>query len=85
MPYSILKIDGSRSGTPCYQVINSQTGKVHAKCTTKANAEAQVRVLESIPEKKMSWREFFVLHTKGKKILDMPAHMKKLSAEYKKK
>ena len=83
MPYTIHKIDG------CFQVFNADTGKIHAKCTTKAKAQAQVRVLESIPEKKttptskLSWRDFFVLHTKGKKIPDMPAHMKQLSILYK--
>lgn len=30
-----------------YEVINAITGKVHAKRTTKAKAEAQVRLLRS--------------------------------------
>lgn len=41
MPYEIRR-RGSR-----YEVLRSDTGEVHAKHTTKAKAEAQVRVLES--------------------------------------
>lgn len=41
MPYQIVK-EGK-----CYQVINSATGQIHAKCTSKAKAEAQVRLLYS--------------------------------------
>lgn len=39
MPYSIRKVPGG------YAVVNTATGKVHSKRTTKANAEAQVRLL----------------------------------------
>jgi hypothetical protein len=42
MPYSVLPVNG------CFKVINSQTGKVHAKCATKDKAEAQVRLLYGI-------------------------------------
>ena len=41
MPYQIR-----RRGMH-YEVINAITGKVHAKHTTKAKAEAQVRLLRS--------------------------------------
>jgi len=41
MPYEIKK-----KGTK-YQVKNKQTGEVKAKGTTKAKAEAQVRLLDS--------------------------------------
>jgi hypothetical protein len=40
VPYEIRK--NGRS----YEVINSDTGEVHAKHTTKAKAEAQVSLLE---------------------------------------
>lgn len=40
MPYEIVRKDGA------YQVINKNTGEVHAKHTTKKKAEAQVRLLE---------------------------------------
>lgn len=39
MPYSVRKA-GSK-----WEVVNTTTGKVHAKHTTKAKAEAQVRLL----------------------------------------
>ena len=40
MPFAIHKnTDGS------FRVVNSKTGKVHAKHSTKAHAEAQVRLL----------------------------------------
>ena len=42
MPYIVRKVRGK----PCYQVKNSTTGKIHAKCSTKANAEAQVRLIK---------------------------------------
>ena len=41
MPYVVRKVRGK----PCYQVKNPMTGVVHAKCTTKAKAEAQVRLI----------------------------------------
>lgn len=44
MPYSIVKVtSGKNKGK--YRVVNKQTGKVHAKATSKANAEAQVRLM----------------------------------------
>ncbi len=44
MPYAIEKIsEGKNKGK--YRVVNKQTGKVHAKATSKANAEAQVRLM----------------------------------------
>jgi hypothetical protein len=42
MPYKILQEDGH------YKVINSQTGKIHSKHTTKEKAEAQIRLLQSL-------------------------------------
>jgi hypothetical protein len=46
MPYLIRLVSKNK-----YAVINKQTGKIHAKHTTKANAEAQVRLLESLERK----------------------------------
>lgn len=40
MPYKKIK---NADGT--YRVVNSDTGKVHAKATTLKNADAQVRLL----------------------------------------
>jgi hypothetical protein len=42
MPYAITKVGRA------YQVKNKVTGKVHARHTTLAHAEAQVRLLEAI-------------------------------------
>ena len=41
MPYGVKKVDG-------HQVRNTETGKVHAKGTSKAKAEAQVRLLHGV-------------------------------------
>jgi hypothetical protein len=43
MPYSIIE---TKKGH--YSVINSQTGKIHAKDTTLANAKAQIRLLYGV-------------------------------------
>ncbi|MDE2101943.1 MAG: hypothetical protein KGL39_32150 [Patescibacteria group bacterium] len=40
MPYSIRRVGNA------YEVVNTDTGEVHAKHTTKKKAEAQVRLLE---------------------------------------
>lgn len=42
MPWNIEKHDG------CFKVVNKKTGKVHAKCTTKEKAEAQIRLLRGV-------------------------------------
>jgi hypothetical protein len=39
-----------------YMVVNTQTGKVHAKHSTKANAEAQVRLLYGLEKGGMKLR-----------------------------
>lgn len=43
MPYRAIKIRGMNK----YKVINSKTGKIHAKGTTKKKAQAQLRILRS--------------------------------------
>ena len=40
MPYKI------RRKGKCYEVVNADTGKVHAKCTSRPRAEAQIRIME---------------------------------------
>jgi hypothetical protein len=42
MPYKITKTDHK------FKVSNKDTGAVHAKGTSKANAEAQVRLLQGV-------------------------------------
>ena len=46
MPYLIRKVSKNK-----YQVLNKQTGKIHAKHTSKEKAEAQVRLLKSLERK----------------------------------
>ena len=46
MPYKIVK-----HARGDYSVVNAATGKVHAKHTSKAKAEAQVRLLHSVERK----------------------------------
>lgn len=47
MLYKVLKNRGKET----YKVINSKTGVIHAKATSKKNAEAQVRLLTSLEKK----------------------------------
>ena len=42
MPYAILPVKGG------FKVVNTANGKVHAEHTTRAKAEAQVRLLRGI-------------------------------------
>lgn len=44
MPYKTLKVRGKN----CYKVINNKSKKVFSKCTTKKNAQAQLRLLRAI-------------------------------------
>ncbi len=43
MPYELIQISPRR-----FSVINKETGEVHAKSTTKAKAEAQLRLLRGV-------------------------------------
>ena len=70
MPYSVIKVSPK-----CWSVINSETEKVHAKCTTKKNAEAQMRLLYGLESGKWkpasTYREFVAAKFKSR-----PAGMK---------
>lgn len=91
MPYDMEKVDD------CWRVFNTETGKEHAKCTTKKNAEKQLRLLRGVekgtfkptgmpakPSSGMTWKQYVSENTKGKKIPNLGEHMKKLSEQYKK-
>jgi len=41
MPYRIRKVRNKK----CYRVTNAITGRVHAYCTTRKKAEAQVKIM----------------------------------------
>jgi len=45
MPYAIKP-----AGKGLYRVVNTQTGKVHAKGTTKARAQRQLTLLNGLDE-----------------------------------
>jgi hypothetical protein len=51
MPYQILHHG------KCYKVVNSQTGKVHAECTTEDKAKAQIRLLMGIEKGTLKLRK----------------------------
>lgn len=44
MPYAIRKVRNK----DCWMVINKETGQVKSKCTSRKNAEAQVRLLYGV-------------------------------------
>lgn len=44
MPYKTRKVRGK----PCYKVYNPKSKKVFANCTSKENAEQQMRLLRAI-------------------------------------
>lgn len=47
MPYKIIKLKGRNH----YKVINSDTGRIHAKDTSLKNAKAQIRLLGMIEKR----------------------------------
>lgn len=48
MPYTIRKVPNKE----CYRVRNAKTKRVFARCSTRKNAEAQVRLLRAIENNK---------------------------------
>ena len=50
MPYEIYEWLPEKRKRSCYMVVNPQTKKIHAKCSTLKKAKAQVRLLRSLPE-----------------------------------
>lgn len=43
MPYTMRKVRNKS----CYRVVNSKTGRVKARCSTKVNALKQLRLLRA--------------------------------------
>lgn len=43
MPYKIYK-----RGRGCYEVVNTDTGRIHSKCTTLERAKKQVHLLYGV-------------------------------------
>ena len=48
MPYRLRKVSGKK----CYRITNKKTKKVFAKCTTRAKAIRQLRLLRAIQNNK---------------------------------
>ena len=48
MPYTMRKVSKKR----CYRVTNSKSKRIMSKCTTKAKAEKQLRLLRAIQNNK---------------------------------
>jgi len=48
MPYKTRKVRNK----PCYKVYNAKTKKIFAKCTTKEQAQKQMRLLRGIENNK---------------------------------
>jgi hypothetical protein len=46
MPYEILR--KSKKGKKCFSVRNKKTKRVFSKCSTRKNAERQLRLLRAI-------------------------------------
>ena len=53
MPIVIRKVRNQE----CWKVFNKDTGEIHAKCTTKAKAEAQKRLLDEYDKKKNEFKD----------------------------
>lgn len=61
MPYEIKKVSPR-----CWSVVNTDTKKVHSKCSTKKNAERQMRLLYGIESGK--WEPTGMTKTTEKKV-----------------
>lgn len=46
MPYKVRRVE--RQGKMCYEVVNKETGRIHARCTSRRNADRQRRLLEGV-------------------------------------
>ena len=83
MPYESRKVSPR-----CWEVINTETGRVHSKCTSKAKAESQLRLLRGV---KSGWKPSinpWIGHVKSvarQKGISYKEALKVASATYKKK
>jgi hypothetical protein len=48
MPYKIRKYKNKKTDEICFSVVNTETKKVHSKCTDETKAKRQKRLLESL-------------------------------------
>jgi len=59
MPYKTIKVKGKYN---CYRVINTQTKKAFSKCSTRKNANRQMKLLRAL-----QFNKNFVLYSKQNK------------------
>lgn len=76
MPYLIL-----HKSPRCWAVINKETGRVHAKCTTETKAKAQMRLLYGIESGKLVPRKKNISVDNKKKMNPWIVHVKKVAVE----
>ena len=72
MPYLIL-----HKSPRCWSVVNKETGRVHAKCTTETKAKAQMRLLDQIEK----GTEKNISMDNKKKMNPWIQHVKKVAVE----
>lgn len=81
MPYKAKKLNGE------YSVVNTETGKVHAKRTTKTKAEKQLRLLRGVEKGTFkpatSYKEFVKQQFKKRPAgMSASAYMKEIGAKW---
>jgi hypothetical protein len=59
MPYKTIKVKGKYN---CYRVINTQTKRAFSKCSTRKNANRQMKLLRAL-----QFNKNFVLYSKQNK------------------
>ena len=92
MPFEVKKISPK-----CWEVVNSETGVIHSKCTTKTKAMAQMRLLYGVESGKwkptgkkistdskgMTYREFVKAEFKKRPDgVSAPQWMKKIAEKW---
>ena len=70
MPYKTRKVRNK----PCYKVYNAKTKKVFAKCTTKEQAQKQMRLLRGLENNKDFAKRVRQRRIAARKTLKKKAH-----------
>ena len=53
MPYTVHKVRNKN----CWEVKNAMTGVVHSKCTTKSNADKQLKLLNMLDHRTVAHKK----------------------------
>lgn len=75
MPYEVRQ-----KSARCWEVVNTETGRVHAKCTTETKAKAQMRLLYGIEKGNLVPRKKSSSSKKGT-MNPWIQHVKKVASE----